>query len=124
MHTPGRPVTCAYPVAACPAPCSWRTRMCRTEGESKSGSYSGRMAPPGMPNTTSTPSCSSARDQGRGPRHAGTGRGGGFAARCGVAVGRIMTRARVGAGPFAGRGGALLGRAGTGRAGVGFRRIA
>ena len=56
MHTPGRPVTCAYPAAACPAPCSCRTRMCRTEGESNSGSYSGRMAPPGMPNTTSTPS--------------------------------------------------------------------
>ena len=37
MHTPTRPVACAYPVAACPAPCSWRTRMCRTE-ESNSGS--------------------------------------------------------------------------------------
>ena len=35
-----------------------------------------------------------------------------------------MTRARVGAWPFAGRGGALLGRAGTGWAGVGFCRIA
>jgi len=26
MATPGRPVTCAYPWAMWPAPCSWRTR--------------------------------------------------------------------------------------------------
>ena len=38
MHTPIRPVACAYPVAACPAPCSCRTRMCRTSVESSSGS--------------------------------------------------------------------------------------
>jgi hypothetical protein len=30
MQTPTFPVACAYPVAACPAPCSCRTRMCRT----------------------------------------------------------------------------------------------
>src|SRR5512144_639191 len=41
----------------CPAPCSWRTRMCRIE-ESSSGSYAGRMHPPGNPNMTSTPSIS------------------------------------------------------------------
>src|SRR6516165_9703467 len=34
--------------------------MCRTD-ESKIGSYAGRMAPPGMPNMTSTPSDSSDR---------------------------------------------------------------
>ena len=38
MHTPTRPVACAYPVAACPAPCSWRTRTWRTLTESSSGS--------------------------------------------------------------------------------------
>src|SRR3954454_17208250 len=60
MQTPTLPVACAYPVAAWPAPCSWRTRMCRTF-ESYSGSYAGRIAPPGMPNATSTPSASSDR---------------------------------------------------------------
>src|SRR4051794_5933384 len=35
--------------------------MCRTFSESSSGSYAGRMAPPGMPKTTSTPTCSSER---------------------------------------------------------------
>src|SRR3954469_8786417 len=29
--------------------------MCRRRSESNSGSYAGRIAPPGMPNTTSTP---------------------------------------------------------------------
>ena len=29
MHTPTLPVAAAYPWAAWPAPCSWRTRMCR-----------------------------------------------------------------------------------------------
>src|SRR3954449_6428459 len=29
--------------------------MCRSRCESNNGSYAGRMAPPGMPNTTSTP---------------------------------------------------------------------
>ena len=38
MHTPTLPVACAYPVAACPAPCSWRTSTCRTLVESSSGS--------------------------------------------------------------------------------------
>src|SRR5919107_2140975 len=60
MQTPTLPVAWAYPVAACPAPCSCRTRMCRTL-ESNSGSYAGRIAPPGMPNATSTPSASSDR---------------------------------------------------------------
>ena len=60
MQTPTLPVAWAYPVAAWPAPCSWRTRMCRTL-ESKIGSYAGRIAPPGMPNMTSTPSDSSER---------------------------------------------------------------
>src|SRR5436190_5465639 len=58
MHTPTRPVAAAYPSAACPAPCSWRTRTWRTEVESMSGSYAGRIAPPGMPKTVSTPRCS------------------------------------------------------------------
>src|SRR5213593_560892 len=53
MATPGRPVTWAYPSAMCPAPCSWRTRMWRM-GESMMGSYTGRIAPPGRPNMTST----------------------------------------------------------------------
>src|SRR5688572_10006621 len=61
IQTPTRPVACAYPVAAWPAPCSCRTRMCRTLRESNSGSYAGRIAPPGMPNTVSTPSASSER---------------------------------------------------------------
>ena len=38
MHTPTRPVAAAYPSAAWPAPCSWRTRMWRTFVESSSGS--------------------------------------------------------------------------------------
>src|SRR3954451_12533511 len=58
MHTPTRPVAAANPCAACPAPCSWRTRMCRIE-ESINGSYAGRMAPPGMPKMCSTPAASS-----------------------------------------------------------------
>ncbi len=37
MATPGRPVTCAYPSAMWPAPCSCRTRMCRMD-ESMMGS--------------------------------------------------------------------------------------
>src|SRR4051794_15387120 len=57
MQTPTLPVAWAYPVAACPAPCSWRTRTCRT-AESNSGSYAGRIAPPGIPKTTSTPTAS------------------------------------------------------------------
>src|SRR3954454_22865386 len=61
MQTPTRPVACAYPVAACPAPCSWRTRTWRTRVESSSGSYAGRIVPPGMPNTTSQPTSSSDR---------------------------------------------------------------
>ena len=35
--------------------------MCRTFVESNSGSYAGRIAPPGMPNTTSAPTSSSER---------------------------------------------------------------
>src|SRR3954447_12751406 len=60
MQTPTLPVAWAYPVAACPAPCSWRTRTCRT-AESNSGSYAGRIAPPGVPKTTSTPTASRER---------------------------------------------------------------
>jgi hypothetical protein len=37
IATPGRPVTCAYPSAMWPAPCSCRTRMWRID-ESSSGS--------------------------------------------------------------------------------------
>jgi hypothetical protein len=59
MQTPTRPVACAYPSAAWPAPCSCRTSTCRTAVESNSGSYAGRIAPPGMPNTTSAPTASS-----------------------------------------------------------------
>src|SRR5918997_63622 len=61
MQTPTLPVACAYPVAACPAPCSWRTSTWRTFVESSSGSYAGRIVPPGMPNTTSQPTSSSER---------------------------------------------------------------
>src|SRR3954447_15054860 len=60
MQTPTLPVAWAYPVAACPAPCSWRTSTCRTL-ESNSGSYAGRIAPPGIPKITSTPTASSER---------------------------------------------------------------
>src|SRR5947208_7980308 len=35
--------------------------MCRSRVESKRGSYAGRIAPPGMPNTTRAPTSSSAR---------------------------------------------------------------
>ena len=38
MHTPTLPVACAYPLAAWPAPCSWRTNTWRSFCESKSGS--------------------------------------------------------------------------------------
>src|SRR3954468_323884 len=58
IATPGRPVTCAYPSAMWPAPCSWRTSMWRLLLLG-SGSYAGRMQPPGRPNITSVPSISS-----------------------------------------------------------------
>src|SRR4051794_12025403 len=58
MQTPTRPVAAAYPCAACPAPCSCRTRMCRIE-ESIRGSYAGRMAPPGLPKISVVPAASS-----------------------------------------------------------------
>src|SRR5262249_28571067 len=45
----------------CPAPCSWRARTWRTEVPRAIASYVGRIAPPGMPNITSTPSASSER---------------------------------------------------------------
>ena len=57
MHTPTRPVAAANPCAAWPAPCSWRTRMCRMV-ESIKGSYAGRMAPPGMPKMSVVPAAS------------------------------------------------------------------
>src|SRR6267378_2035483 len=55
MATPTLPVVRAYPSAANTAPCSWRVRMCRTPRPS-SASYNGMIAPPGYPNTRSTPS--------------------------------------------------------------------
>ena len=58
MQTPTLPVAAAYPCAAWPAPCSWRTRMCRIV-ESMRGSYAGRIAPPGMPKMFSAPAASS-----------------------------------------------------------------
>src|SRR3954463_6878104 len=58
MQTPTLPVAAAYPWAACPPPCSCRTRMCLILTESNSGSYAGRIAPPGMPKTFSAPAAS------------------------------------------------------------------
>ena len=60
-------------------------------------------------------------DQGGGTGHPGTGRGVG--ARRGVAaVGRVVARARVTPGPFAGRrGGSRLGRAGVGIGRIAWR---
>src|SRR3954447_6579584 len=58
IQTPTPPVAAAYPCAACPAPCSCRTRMCLIE-ESMSGSYAGRIAPPGMPKMCRVPAASS-----------------------------------------------------------------
>src|SRR6202795_4679674 len=55
MATPTLPVVRAYPSAANTAPCSCRVRMCRIPLPS-SASYNGIMAPPGYPNTRSTPS--------------------------------------------------------------------
>src|SRR5207237_3166097 len=55
MATPTLPVVRAYPSAANTAPCSCRVRMCRIPLPS-SASYSGIIAPPGYPNTRSTPS--------------------------------------------------------------------
>src|SRR6267378_2058175 len=53
--TPTLPVAFAYPCAACPPPASCLTRMCLIP-PSTNASYVGRFAPPGRPNTTSTPS--------------------------------------------------------------------
>ena len=58
MQTPTLPVAAAYPCAAWPAPCSWRTRMCRIR-LSMRGSYAGRMAPPGIPKMSCVPAASS-----------------------------------------------------------------
>src|SRR5258706_3425715 len=55
MATPTLPVTRASPSAANTAPCSCRVRICRTPLPS-SASYNGMIAPPGYPNTRSTPS--------------------------------------------------------------------
>ena len=55
IATPVFPVARAYPSAANTAPCSCRVRMCRTPLPF-SASYSGMIAPPGYPNTRSTPS--------------------------------------------------------------------
>ena len=59
MHTPGSPVTLAQPSAACVPPSSWRTATWRIWCERLSASYSGRIAAPGTPNATRTPSSSS-----------------------------------------------------------------
>ena len=55
MATPTRPLARAYPSAMWFAPCSCRTRMWRI-GKSSIASYAGRMAPPGYPKTSVTPS--------------------------------------------------------------------
>src|SRR5208282_712716 len=55
IATPTLPVTRANPSAANTAPCSCRVRTCRTSLPS-SASYNGMIAPPGYPNTRSTPS--------------------------------------------------------------------
>src|SRR5262245_10679847 len=44
-----------------PAPCSWRARTWRTVVPRANASYVGRIAPPGIPKTRSTPSASSDR---------------------------------------------------------------
>ena len=54
-QTPTLPEARAYPSAMCAAPCSCRTSTCRM-GNFRSASYAGKIAPPGYPNTTSTPS--------------------------------------------------------------------
>src|SRR3954470_22727735 len=53
--TPTRPLAFASPSAAWPPPASWRTSTWRLPA-STNASYVGRLAPPGSPNTTSTPS--------------------------------------------------------------------
>src|SRR5882757_4942556 len=55
IATPTLPVTRANPSAANTAPCSCRVRTCRTPLPSRA-SYKGIIAPPGYPNTRSTPS--------------------------------------------------------------------
>src|SRR6266851_1811467 len=55
IATPTFPVTRANPSAAKTAPCSCRVSTCRTPLPS-SASYNGMIAPPGYPNTRSTPS--------------------------------------------------------------------
>ena len=52
MHTPTRPVATAYPSAAWPAACSWRTSVKRNFVSSLIAWYTGRIAPPGRPNTS------------------------------------------------------------------------
>src|SRR3954463_11887102 len=46
MQTPTFPVADAYPSAAWPAPCSWRTRMWRTFSEASIGAEARGGAPP------------------------------------------------------------------------------
>src|SRR4051794_10786034 len=60
MLTPTRPVTRAYPSAAWVPPSSWRTETWRMD-DVASALYSGRIAAPGTPKTTSTPSDSITR---------------------------------------------------------------
>ena len=61
MQTPTLPVACAYPVGGVPGALLVPDQDVPDRVESNSGSYAGRIAPPGMPKTTSTPSASSER---------------------------------------------------------------
>src|SRR3954468_812465 len=53
--TPTRPEALAYPSAAWPPPCSWRTWTWRNSASTRA-SQVGRLAPPGIPKTSLTPS--------------------------------------------------------------------
>ena len=54
-HTPTLPVLLAYPSAAWLAPCSCDVSTCLISGCLYNSSYTLRIAPPGYPNTVSTP---------------------------------------------------------------------
>ena len=65
--TPTRPEARAKPWAIWPAPCSWRATTCLIVVPRASASYVGRIAPPGIPNTVSTPSASRERNSASAP---------------------------------------------------------
>ncbi len=67
VTTAGRRPARAKPYAMNAAPCSWRVRMKRICGVSRSASMIARFCVPGMPNTWSTPSRSSASTSARAP---------------------------------------------------------